>query len=59
MISVIPLEDSKEHNQEEPSLCECNPKIEYIDPDTGMPWEGDGPLVVHNAFDARELFEQC
>lgn len=55
MVHVIPLDDAKEHSMA--TDCHCEPRVDYIDPDTDLPWEGDGPLVVHNAFDCRELFE--
>lgn len=55
MIHVIPLNDLKEHNQT--IDCECDPTVVWIDPDTELPWAGDGPLVTHNSYDGRECYE--
>jgi len=44
---ILPTNDLKEH--EESSTCECYPTIEIKD-------NGD-MLVIHNAFDGREIFE--
>lgn len=55
MIHVIPLNDLKAHTQD--LECACDPSVIWMNPDTGLPWEGDGPLVTHNSYDGRELFE--
>lgn len=47
-VHVLPLDDLKEHTQSDD--CECHPKIEYVG-------EG-GKVVVHNAYDGREFWEQ-
>lgn len=47
-VHVLPLNDLKEHTQSDD--CECHPKIEYVG-------EG-GKVVVHNAYDGREFWEQ-
>lgn len=43
---VIPLNDLKEHTEE--TTCHCNPKIIN---------QGGSMIVVHNAFDKREITE--
>lgn len=37
--------------------CWCDPRVEYINEDTGLPY-GNGPLVVHNSADHREFVER-
>lgn len=44
---ILPINDIKEH--EESTICECEPKIEFI--------QGE-MLIIHNAFDQREILEQ-
>lgn len=48
MVHVYPVNDTCEHDTES-TQCACNPKVDFS--------EGEG-LVIHNAFDCRELFEQ-
>lgn len=45
---VIPVGDLKEHNSDG-KLCHCKPRLEK---------EGDGWVVIHNAYDGREFFEE-
>lgn len=45
-IHVLPENDLKDHTQSD--SCECGPKIRYVD---------GGKLVVHNAYDGREVIE--
>lgn len=44
---ILPLNDTKEHT--ESSQCPCNPEILQ---------ENHTRLIVHNAFDGREVVEQ-
>lgn len=53
MLHVVPFQDSREHYFED---CWCEPTIEYIDPDTGLPYNM-GPLATHNSADGREEVE--
>ena len=46
-IHVLPVDDIKSH--EENTKCHCNPKLEVI---------GANLLIVHNAFDHREIIEE-
>lgn len=46
MIHVAPSQDSIQHNTGHSTVCECDPDIEYIDPEDGMPY-ARGPLVKH------------
>lgn len=43
---VLPTNDVEEH--EESIFCHCNPTQYNFD---------EGPVIVHNAFDGRELYE--
>ena len=45
---VYPLNDRREHITEG-TECPCNPRIEII---------GASLLIIHNAWDNREMFEQ-
>lgn len=54
---VYPVADEREHETEGNS-CWCDPVVEWLDPVTNQAYE-DGPLVVHNASDFRELVEQA
>lgn len=45
-IQIIPLNDTKEHEQTK--LCKCNPKLETVN---------DVLIVCHNAYDLREAVE--
>lgn len=45
---VLPINDLKPH--EEKSTCACQPKVSNLE-------HGD-MLVVHNAYDRREIMEQ-
>lgn len=55
-VHVYPVDDFMTHVLEGTG-CSCEPRIEWLDPDTGLPYS-NGPLVVHNALDRRELTEQ-
>ena len=46
-IHVLPVDDVKPHT--ETTSCPCNPRVEVI---------GANLLVVHNAFDHREIMEE-
>lgn len=50
---VYPINDMQEHDTESNGDCACDPDVEWIDQETGLPY-GDGPLVVHNAYDRRD-----
>jgi hypothetical protein len=49
MIDIVPGNDIKEHI--DGSLCLCNPTVENSP-------EYNEPIVIHNAFDKREFWEQ-
>lgn len=44
---VLPVDDIKEHNSSG-QYCRCQPEIRQ---------ESEGTLVIHNAYDGREFFE--
>ena len=48
MIHVYPLDEESRHNLTG-TLCECMPTVDF---------NGSEAIVVHNAFDGREMFEQ-
>lgn len=54
-VHVYPLGDLIDHQTEsvDGSDCLCEPQVEWLDEETGLPYEG-GPLVIHNAIDGRE-----
>lgn len=53
-IHVIPNNDPPGHKENQDCLCE--PRVEYIDKETGLPFPG-GCVVIHNSWDGRELKE--
>lgn len=55
-LHVLPINDEKEHT--ETTDCHCGPRVEWSDPDTGEIY-ANGPLVIHNAFDCREIVEEA
>lgn len=48
IIHILPVNDLKPH-EEEGTTCECEPRVEFV--------EG-GMLVIHNAYDNREIIEK-
>lgn len=55
VVHVYPEDDWIEHKLEtEDGLCNCpcEPRIVYIDEETGAPLPS--PIVIHNALDGRE-----
>lgn len=48
-IHVYPVDDLFPHDTESAGQCECNPKIEFENGET---------MVIHNAWDGREIFEE-
>ena len=47
MYNILPVGDLKEHSED--STCECHPRVIY---------ENGEMIIIHNAFDHRELKEQ-
>jgi len=47
-VNILPKNDTKEHT--EGTTCECKPVVEV---------HGFSLLIIHNAFDNRELFEDA
>ena len=45
---IAPIDDLQEHELEGTG-CQCNPRIEV---------NGAGLLIIHNAYDNREFFEE-
>lgn len=48
IIHVLPTDDLKSH-VEVGTRCHCQPRIEH---------HKNGTIVIHNAYDGREFFEQ-
>jgi hypothetical protein len=56
-IHTVPVLDERRHDLT--IDCWCDPRIEWLDPNTERPWvSGLGPLVHHNAADCRECAEE-
>ena len=47
-LHVLPVNDIRLHS-ESGEICHCNPRIDR---------SNDEVLVIHNAFDGREMFEE-
>ena len=56
MIHVYPLNDQGEH-EISGTMCPCNPRVLWNDPETGEAFAQG--IVVHNAFDRREVVEEA
>lgn len=56
-VHVIPLNDEKPH--EYTTSCPCNPTVDWLDPETNLPWTNGSYRVIHNAFDCREIVERA
>ena len=31
--------------------CPCDPDVEYLNPETGVPYSGNGPTITHHCFE--------
>ena len=56
MYHVYPVNDEREHELEG-TMCPCGPRVEWSDPKTGAAYAE--ALVIHNAFDCREIVEEA
>lgn len=57
-VHVYPEDDWIDHKTDQTADecdCPCDPRIEYLDPQTGIPHAT--PMVIHNAIDQREKDE--
>lgn len=54
-LHVMPLNDERRHACS--GKCWCLPRVEYLDPENGLPYPR-GPMVVHNSADCREVSER-
>lgn len=54
-VHVIPENDEKPH--ERTANCPCNPTVDWLDPETNLPWANGSYRVIHNSFDCREVVE--
>lgn len=53
---VYPLDDLRDHFvDDEVGGCECRPTVVLWDDEAGLPL--GGRLIIHNAYDLREMFE--
>ncbi len=48
MWHVLPVNDARIHDEHSAS-CHCNPRVES---------DENGTIVIHNAFDGREMLEE-
>ena len=55
-VHVIPQNDERPHCIF--YECWCNPRVEWLDPETNLPWANGSCRVIHNAADCREISEQ-
>ena len=56
MIHIYPLNDEQPHELEG-TTCHCGPRVEWSNPETGEAYNES--LVIHNAFDCREIVEEA
>lgn len=54
-LHVIPQNDERQHAYS--GDCWCEPRVQYLDPETNLPYPR-GPMVVHNSADCREVSER-
>lgn len=54
MVNCIPLNDEREH--ERSTDCWCHPSVSWQD-DAGNIL-GNGPMIIHNSADQREVLER-
>lgn len=54
-VHVTPLNDEREHTED--AECWCDPLVEYLDPETNLPWAGGDCRIIHFSADCRELAE--
>ena len=47
-VHVIPVNDLREHEENEDGSCWCNPRIEQ---------EENGLVIIHNSLDGKEILE--
>lgn len=50
ILHIAPNEDSHPHDTDSGGQCDCNPAVEFR--------ENGDTLVIHNAWDGREIFEE-
>ena len=55
-VHCIPNNDEREHIQS--VECWCDGLVEWLDPDTGLPWANGSYRMIHNAADCREYSEE-
>ena len=57
-VHVYPVNDERPHDLTYPGAapCWCQPRIEWLDPETGRAWPR-GPVVIHSSEDCREIVE--
>ena len=48
-LHVVPNGDIYPHDTESGGQCDCNPTVEF---------ENGDALIIHNAWDGREIFEE-
>jgi hypothetical protein len=57
-VHVHPQNDERQHQLDTVGECWCDPRVEWLDPDTGQVWAKSAPRVIHNAADCREYAEE-
>lgn len=54
-VHCVPLNDEREHVLS--ADCWCDGLVEWLDPETGLPWAAGSYRMIHMALDCRELAE--
>jgi len=54
-VHCVPRNDEREHIFSD--RCWCGGLVEWLDPETNLPWAAGGYRMIHNAADCRELAE--
>lgn len=55
-VHVIPLNDERQHIQS--AECWCDGLVEWLDPETQLPWANGSYRMIHNSADCGEVVEK-
>lgn len=57
---IYPHSEEDLHSVESLSDCQCEPEVLWLDPETDLPWTGNGPMVIHNGIlKTTEEYDLC
>lgn len=54
-VHCVPIADERAHDLS--ADCWCDGRVEWLDPETNLPWAAGSYRMIHNAADFRELAE--